>query len=139
MRVEVARNGTPGVCVEGVQSDPASRGVGEFTGGKEGGELRKFGIEAVHFTFNTKGLGGREEKRRMLLSSGGPTGSGGGRCRRFGNCHSFSTDSMRDFRYSRAFMGSFSRKGDATRKPKSRMTSGVVIERIFSLEKPGME
>ena len=40
---------------------------------------------------------------------------------------------------SKAFMGSFSRKGDATRKPKSRMTSGVVIERIFSREKPGME
>ena len=52
-----------------------------------------------------------EEKRRMLLSSGGPTGSGGGRCRRFGNCHSFSTDSMRDFRYSKAFMGSFFKKG----------------------------
>ena len=80
-----------------------------------------------------------EEKRRMLLSSGGPTGSGGGRCRRFGNCHSFSTDSMRDFRYSKAFMGSFSRKGEATREPKSRRTSGVVIERIFSLENPGME
>ena len=67
MRVEVARNGTPGVCVEGVQSDPASRGVGEFTGGKEGGELRKFGIEAVHFTFNTKGLGGREEKDVIII------------------------------------------------------------------------
>ena len=64
----------------------------------------------------------------MLLSSGGPTGSGGGRCRRFGNCHSFSTDSMRDFRYSKAFMGSFSRKGDATRKPKSRRTDGVSTE-----------
>ena len=64
----------------------------------------------------------------MLFSSGGPIGSGGGRCRRFGNCHSFSTDSMRDFRYSKAFMGSFSRKGDATRKPKSRMTS----ENIFT-------
>ena len=124
-------------CVKGVKSDPASRRVGEFTGGKEGGELRKFGIETVHFTFNTKGLAGREE--RMLLSSGGPTGTGGGRCRRLGNCHSFSTDSVRDFRYSKAFMGSFSRKGDATRKPKSRRTSGVVIERIFSLEKPGME
>ena len=35
----------------------------------------------------------------MLFSSGGPTGSGGGRCRRFGNCHSFSVDSMRGFRY----------------------------------------
>ena len=36
-------------------------------------------------------------------------------------------------------MGSFSRKGDATRKPKSRRTSGVVRERICSREKPGME
>ena len=67
MRVEVARNGTPSVCVKGVQSDPASRGVGEFTGGKEGGELRKFEIEAVHFTFNTKGLGGREEKDVIII------------------------------------------------------------------------
>ena len=67
MRVEVARNSAPGVCVEGVQSDPASRGVGEFTGGKEGGELRKFSVEAVHFTFNTKGLGGREEKDVILI------------------------------------------------------------------------
>ena len=33
--VEVARDSAPGVCVEGVQSDPARRGVGEFTGGKE--------------------------------------------------------------------------------------------------------
>ena len=67
MRVEVARNGAPGVCVEGVQSDPASRGVGEFTGGKEGGELRKFSVDAVHFTFNTKGLGGGEEKDVILI------------------------------------------------------------------------
>ena len=36
-------------------------------------------------------------------------------------------------------MGSFSRKGEATWKPKSRRTSGVVIERIFSLENPGVE
>ena len=55
--------------------------VGEFAGGKEGGELRKFSVEAVHFTFNTKSW--VEEKRRMLFSSGGPTGSGGGRRRRF--------------------------------------------------------
>ena len=67
MSVEVARDGAPSVCVEGIQSDPASRGVGEFTGGKEGGELRKFSIEAVHFTFNTKGLGGGEEKDVILI------------------------------------------------------------------------
>ena len=67
MRVEVTRNGTPGVCVEGVQSDPASGRVGEFTGGKEGRELRKFGKETVHFTFNTKGLGGREEKDVIII------------------------------------------------------------------------
>ena len=59
--------GAPGVCIEGIQSDPASRGVGEFTGGKEGGELRKFSVEAVHFTFNTKGLGGGEEKDVILI------------------------------------------------------------------------
>ena len=41
-----------------------------------------------------------EEKTRMLLSSGGPTGSGGGRCRRFGNCHSF-----------KGFHGLFFKKG----------------------------
>ena len=67
MSVEVARDGAPSVCVEGIQSDPASRGVGEFTGGKEGGELRKFSIEAVNFTFNTKGLGGGEEKDVILI------------------------------------------------------------------------
>ena len=67
MRVEVTRNGTPGVCVEGVQSDPASGRVDEFTGGKEGRELRKFGKETVHFTFNTKGLGGREEKDVIII------------------------------------------------------------------------
>ena len=48
------------VYVEGVQSDPARRGVGEFAGGKEG---RKFSVEAVHF----KGLGGREEKDVILI------------------------------------------------------------------------
>ena len=46
---------------------------------------------------------------------------------------------FRYFRYSKAFMGSFSRKGDAARKPKSRRTSGVCRERICSREKPGME
>ena len=67
MRVEVARDSAPGVCIEGIQSDPASRGGSEFTGGKEGGELRKFSVEAVHFTFNTKGLGGGEEKDVILI------------------------------------------------------------------------
>ena len=41
--------------------------MGEFAGGKEGGELRKFSVEAVHFAFNTKGLGGREEKDVILI------------------------------------------------------------------------
>ena len=67
MRVEVTRNGTPSVGVEGVQSDPASGRVGKFTGGKEGRELRKFGKETVHFTVNTKGLGGREEEYVSII------------------------------------------------------------------------
>ena len=67
MRVEVTRNGTPSVGVEGVQGDPASGRVGKFTGGKEGRELRKFGKETVHFTVNTKGLGGREEEYVSII------------------------------------------------------------------------
>ena len=62
-----------------------------------------------------------EEKRRMLLSSGGPTGSGGGRCRRFGNCHSLSTDSLRDFRYSKAFWALFQER---ERRPGSQSPGG---------------
>ena len=80
-----------------------------------------------------------EEKRSMLLSLGGPTGSGGGRCRRILTCQSSSVAAMMDFRYSRAFICSFSRRGDATRKPKSRMTSGACRGRICSRVKPGME
>ena len=41
--------------------------MGEFAGGKKGGELGKFSVEAVHFTFNTKDLGGREEKDVILI------------------------------------------------------------------------
>ena len=41
--------------------------MGEFAGGEEGGELRKFSVEAVHLTINTKGLGGREEKNVILI------------------------------------------------------------------------
>ena len=41
LRVEVAWNGRAGICVECVQSDPTSRGVGECARGEEGGELRK--------------------------------------------------------------------------------------------------
>ena len=85
-----------------------TRGVGEFTGGKQGGELRKFSVEAVHFTFNTKGLGGGEEKDVILIWRAD-------REWRRAVPAFFSVDSMRDFRYSKAFMGSFSRKGDATR------------------------
>ena len=67
MRVEVTRNGTPSVGVEGAQGDPASGRVGKFSGGKEGRELRKFGKETVHFTVNTKGLGGREEEYVSII------------------------------------------------------------------------
>ena len=41
--------------------------------GKEGGELRKFSVEAVYFTINTKGLGGREEKDVTLICAGTST------------------------------------------------------------------
>ena len=137
MRVEVARNGTPGECVKGVKSDPASRGVGEFTGGKEGGELRKFGIETVHFTFNTKGLGGREEKDVIII-----WWANRGRRRAvpaFWKLPFVFQGFYEGFQVFKGFHGLFFKKGDATRKPKSRRISGVVIERIFSLEKPGME
>ena len=77
LRVEVAWNGRAGVCVECVQSDPTSRGVGECARGEEGGELRKLRVQVVYLTINTKGLGGREEKDVTHLG-----GSRRGSCRR---------------------------------------------------------
>ena len=104
--------------------------MGEFAGGKEGGELRKLSVEAIHFTFNTKGLGGREEKDVILIWWAD---------REWRRAVPALLNLPVVFRRFNKGFQVFKGFHGVTRKPKSRRTSGVVRERICSREKPGME